>query len=36
MGWNQLELEQPSPLLTDIAIGDHVYFVHSYAAPLMR
>ena len=34
MGWNQLEFEQRSALLTDIAQGDYVYFVHSYAAPL--
>jgi imidazole glycerol-phosphate synthase subunit HisH len=34
MGWNQLELVQPSPLLTDIAVGEHVYFVHSYSAPV--
>jgi len=33
MGWNQLELQQPSPLLTGLASGDHVYYVHSYAAP---
>ncbi|MGH8176201.1 MAG: imidazole glycerol phosphate synthase subunit HisH [Steroidobacter sp.] len=34
MGWNQLEFRRTSPLLTDIAAGDHVYFVHSYAAPV--
>jgi glutamine amidotransferase len=34
MGWNQLEFEQRSALLNDIAQGDYVYFVHSYAAPL--
>lgn len=34
MGWNQLEFSRPSPLLKDIAPGDHVYFVHSYAAPV--
>jgi glutamine amidotransferase len=33
MGWNQLELRRNSPLLEDIASGDYVYFVHSYAAP---
>lgn len=33
MGWNQLEFSSASPLLKDIAPGDHVYFVHSYAAP---
>lgn len=34
MGWNQLEFETQSPLLKDIAPGDHVYFVHSYSAPV--
>jgi glutamine amidotransferase len=34
MGWNQLEFKQQSPLLNDIANGDYVYFVHSYAAPV--
>jgi glutamine amidotransferase len=34
MGWNQLEFEQPAPLLDGIASGDHVYFVHSYCAPV--
>jgi imidazole glycerol-phosphate synthase subunit HisH len=34
MGWNQLEPVQSSPLLTDIAVGEHVYFVHSYSAPV--
>lgn len=34
MGWNQLELLRPSPLLEGIAEGDYVYFVHSYAAPV--
>ncbi|MGH8238420.1 MAG: imidazole glycerol phosphate synthase subunit HisH [Steroidobacteraceae bacterium] len=34
MGWNQLEFARPSPLLDDVANGDHVYFVHSYCAPL--
>lgn len=34
MGWNQLEFTHTSPLLNDIAVGDHVYFVHSYAAPI--
>lgn len=33
MGWNQLELQRDSPLLEDIATGDYVYFIHSYAAP---
>jgi glutamine amidotransferase len=34
MGWNQLEFEPGSALLQDIAPGDHVYFVHSYSAPV--
>ena len=31
MGWNDLELKNPSPLMQGIA-GGHVYFVHSYYA----
>jgi glutamine amidotransferase len=34
MGWNQLEPMQSSPLLTNIGFGEHVYFVHSYSAPV--
>lgn len=34
MGWNQLEFDRASPLLNDIASGDYVFFVHSYAAPV--
>lgn len=34
MGWNQLEFRRESPLLNEIATGDYVYFVHSYAAPV--
>ncbi len=34
MGWNQLEFDASSPLLQDIASGDYVYFVHSYAVPV--
>ncbi len=30
MGWNQLSLKTPSPLLHGIAEGSNVYFVHSY------
>ena len=33
MGWNQLVLTAPDPLLDGISAGDYVYFVHSYAAP---
>ena len=35
IGWNQIEIVQPScPLLQGIASGSHVYFVHSFAAPV--
>ena len=34
MGWNTLQLKQKSPLLKNIADGDHAYFVHSYYAKL--
>lgn len=30
MGWNDLVIDQPHPLLAGIATGDHAYFVHSY------
>jgi glutamine amidotransferase len=30
MGWNQLEMKKPSPLLRDLPAGCGVYFVHSY------
>ena len=30
MGWNDLVVERPHPLLDGIATGDHAYFVHSY------
>lgn len=32
IGWNELALKQPSPLMKNIANGDYVYFVHSYYA----
>jgi len=31
MGWNQLQLLRPSPLLEGLGTGAYVYFVHSYA-----
>ncbi len=34
MGWNQLEITRPTPLLEGIADGAYAYFVHSYAAPV--
>jgi glutamine amidotransferase len=30
MGWNQLMIRRPSPLLDGVEEGTHVYFVHSY------
>jgi glutamine amidotransferase len=35
MGWNQLEVQRESPLLQGLAAGDYLYFVHSYAAPVV-
>jgi glutamine amidotransferase len=32
IGWNQLNLCQPSPLLTGLKEGGYAYFVHSYYA----
>jgi len=29
-GWNQLQIERPSPLLTGLQSGDYAYFNHSY------
>jgi glutamine amidotransferase len=30
MGWNQLDVKRPSPLLKDLPAGCSVYFVHGY------
>jgi glutamine amidotransferase len=30
MGWNQLNIRRPAPILSGLADGTHVYFVHSY------
>ena len=30
MGWNQLAIRRPAPLLAGLADGVYVYFVHSY------
>lgn len=30
MGWNDLVVDRPHPVLHGISTGDHVYFVHSY------
>ncbi len=31
MGWNDLVIDTPHPVLDGITSGDHAYFVHSYA-----
>ena len=36
VGWNTLALPRWSKLFTGIPDGSHVYFTHSYAAPLAR
>lgn len=30
MGWNDLVLDTPHPVVAGLATGDHAYFVHSY------
>ncbi len=30
MGWNELAIRRPAPLLNGLASGTHCYFVHSY------
>jgi len=30
VGWNQLQILRPSPLLAGVADGSYTYFVHSY------
>lgn len=30
IGWNQIHVQQASPLLEDVADGSYAYFVHSY------
>jgi glutamine amidotransferase len=34
MGWNDLVIDAPHPVLSGIETGDHAYFVHSYAMRL--
>lgn len=35
MGWNQIHINKPSSLLTDVPDGSYAFFVHSYyCAPL--
>ncbi len=31
MGWNDLVIDHPHPVLAGISTGEHAYFVHSYA-----
>lgn len=33
MGWNQVRIVTPDPLLDGVTDGDYFYFVHGYAAP---
>ncbi|HHX88784.1 MAG TPA: imidazole glycerol phosphate synthase subunit HisH, partial [Paracoccus sp.] len=30
MGWNDLIIDRPHPVLDGLKTGDHAYFVHSY------
>jgi len=30
MGWNQIQIRRPAPVLADIADGTCFYFTHSY------
>jgi glutamine amidotransferase len=30
MGWNELVIDHPHPVLDGLTTGDHAYFVHSY------
>jgi glutamine amidotransferase len=34
MGWNTLRIQREDPLLANLAEGDRLYFVHSFAAPI--
>ncbi|WP_308916741.1 imidazole glycerol phosphate synthase subunit HisH [Jannaschia sp. LMIT008] len=36
MGWNDLVVERPHPVLDGVATGDHAYFVHSYAMTVLE
>jgi glutamine amidotransferase len=36
MGWNTLETIAEDALLRDVGGNDHLYFVHSYAAPVSK
>jgi glutamine amidotransferase len=35
VGWNGLSISAPSVLTAGIATGEHVYFTHSYRAPVV-
>jgi glutamine amidotransferase len=34
MGWSQIRVDAPHPLLDGVPSGAYVYFVHAYACPL--
>ena len=36
MGWNDLVIDAPHPVLDGIKTGDHAYFVHSYAMDVVH
>jgi len=36
MGWNDLVIDHPHPVLKGLATGDHAYFVHSYAMDVVN
>jgi len=36
MGWNDLVIDAPHPVLDGIASGEHAYFVHSYAMQVIN
>jgi imidazole glycerol-phosphate synthase subunit HisH len=35
VGWNSLEINRPSRLMSGVTSGAQVYFTHSYAAPVV-
>jgi glutamine amidotransferase len=35
VGWNALSIPEPTTLTAGIATGEHVYFTHSYRAPVV-
>lgn len=36
MGWNDLTVVKPHPLLEGVTVGDYVYFVHSFYAQVQE